>query len=144
MLGREAQSSFNELILDYPLNIAIPPSVQLELRQRGPMATRDGDVRVAPRFRCKGPAILQWLESPSGLPIQHPTSQVIVRNLSRTGFSVLVDRQWFPEQVANIQFFTAIATAKVVRARRLGSRCYDIGFRILTFRSLEFQDTPVQ
>ncbi len=137
MLGTKDEPNFNELIQGHPLTLAIPPQIQLELQQRGPISTCDEDVRVATRFRCKGPAVLEWVESPSGLPLQLPTSQVIVRNLSRTGFSVLADRQWFPEQIVKIYFSMAIVTAKVVRARRLGSRCYDIGFRMLSFRNLE-------
>ena len=137
MLGTKDEPNFNELIQGHPLTIAIPPQIQLELQQRGPISTCNEDVRVATRFRCKGPAVLEWVESPSGLPLQFPTSQVIVRNLSRTGFSVLADRQWFPEQIVKIYFSTAIVTAKVVRARRLGSRCYDIGFRIVHYKIQE-------
>ena len=137
MLGTKDEPNFNELIRGHPLTLAIPPQIQLELQQRGPISTCDEDVRVATRFRCRGPAILEWMESPSGLPLQFQTSQVIVRNLSRTGFSVLADRQWFPEQIVKIYFSTAIVTARVVRARRLGSRCYDIGFRMVSFRNLE-------
>jgi hypothetical protein len=57
--------------------------------------------------------------------------------LSRTGFSVLADRQWFPEQLVKIHLPSAIVLAKVVRARRLGSRCYDIGFRIVHYKIQE-------
>ena len=137
MLGTPNDQNFHELIQENPLKIAIPPQIQLELRERGPMSTRDDDVRVATRFRCKGPAVLEWVESPSGLPLVFATSQGIVRNLSRTGFSVLADRQWFPEQIARIYMPIAIIQAKVIRARRLGGRCYDIGFRILSFSRLE-------
>ncbi len=137
MLGAANEPDFNELIQLHPLSIAIPPQVQLELRERGPIPTCDDDVRVATRFRCKGPAILEWSESPLGLAIRFPTTQVVVRNLSRTGFSVLADRQWYPEQIAKVYLSTAILVAKVVRARRLGSRCYDIGFRIVAFRNLK-------
>lgn len=137
MLGATNEPNFNELIQSYSLTVAIPPQVQLELRERGPIPTCDDDVRVATRFRCKGPAILEWSESPIGLPIQFPTTQVVVRNLSRTGFSVLADRQWFPEQVAKIYLSTAIVTARVVRARRLGSRCYDIGCRIVAYQVID-------
>ena len=135
MLGTKDEPNFTELILGHPLTLAIPPQIQLELQQRGPISTCDDDVRIATRFRCKGPAVLEWVESPSGLPIRFPTTQVIVRNLSRTGFSVLADRQWYPEQIAKIYLSTAIVSAKVVRARRLGSRCYDIGFHVISFRN---------
>jgi hypothetical protein len=137
MLATKNEPNFDELINEYPLSLAIPPQVQLELRQRGPISTCDKDVRVAPRFRCKGPAVLEWIESPSGLPLQFPTTQVIVKNLSRTGLSVLADRQWFPEQVVKIHLPSAVVLAKVVRARRLGSRCFDIGFRIVNYRIQE-------
>lgn len=139
MLGTNNEPKFSELIHEHPLTLAIPPQIQIELRQRGPISTCDEEDRFAIRFRCKGPAVLEWVESPSGLPLLFPTTQVIVRNLSRTGFSVLTDRQWFPEQVAKIYFATVIVTAKAMRARRLSSRCYDIGFRIVAFRHL---DTP--
>lgn len=135
MLGRNDGPSFSQLIQDYPLTIAIPPQIQLELRERGAMPTRNDDVRVAARFRCRGPAVLEWVESPIALSRQFPTSQVVVRNLSRTGFSALMDRELFPEQIVRVYLSIATATATVVRARRLGSRCYDIGFRIKTYKS---------
>ena len=137
MLGANDESNFIDLIDQYPLGVKIPPQIQLELRERGPAATRSDDTRVATRFRCNGPAILEWLASPSGLPVQFPTAQVVVRNLSRTGFAVLTERQWFPEQVAKIILPTAIVKAKVIRARRLGRQCYDIGFRVASYTIME-------
>ena len=137
MLEHEHEPIFSDLMEEFPLTVTIPFQVKLDLRQRGVTATSNDDARVAARFRCNGPAILKWIKSPSGLPLQFPTTQVIVRNLSRTGFSVLADRQWYPEQCVKIYFSSAIATAKVIRAKRLGNRCYDIGFRIATFRNFE-------
>ncbi len=137
MLRTSDEPNYNELIEEHPLKLAIPPQIQLELRERGPISNCDEDVRVATRFRCNGPAVLEWLDSPSGLPIAFPTTQVLVRNLSRTGFSVLADRQWYPEQHVKIYLPTAIITAIVVRARRLGCRCYDLGFRVVTFNKSE-------
>ncbi len=137
MLEHENEPLFNDLMENFPLTVAVPVQVELDLRQRGELSTRNDEARVAARFRCRGPAILIWTKSPSGLPLQFPTTQVIVRNLSRTGFSVLADRQWYPEQCVKIYFSSAIATAKVIRAKGLGNRCYDIGFRIATFRNFE-------
>ena len=135
MLRSSDDPSFDQLIHEHPLTVTIPPQVQLELRERGPMSARSDDIRVVPRFRCRGPAILEWVESLSAMPRPFPASQVVVRNLSRTGFSVLMDRELFPEQMVRVYLSIATATATVVRARRLGSRCYDIGFRIKTYQS---------
>ena len=137
MLGPNIEQTFDQLMADYPLTIIVPPKIHLDLQKRGSISTCQDDVRVAPRFRCKGQAILEWVESPSGLQLQFPTTQGIVRNLSRTGFSVLADRQWFPEQMARIYLPIAIVKAKVVRARRLGSRCYDIGLRIVHYQQIK-------
>lgn len=129
------EPSFDQLIQEHPLTLTIPSQTQLELLERGPVPSRKDEVRVAPRFRCSGQAILEWVQSPIALPRLIPTSQVVVRNLSRRGFSALLNRELFPEQVFRVYLPIATATARVVRARRLGSRCYDIGFRIMTYES---------
>ena len=129
------EPSFDQLIQEHPLTLTIPPQTQLELHERGPVPSRKYEVRVAPRFRCRGQAVLAWVQSPIALPRPIPTSQVVVRNLSCRGFSVLLDRELFPEQVVRVYLPVATATARVVRARRLGSRCYEIGFRIMTYES---------
>lgn len=133
MLGSTTELTFEERLLGCPMTILVPPKVQLELQQRGAITTCNNDVRVAPRFRCRGPAVLEWVSSPNGLSLTFPTTQAIVRNLSKTGFSVLADRQWFPEQICKLYLPVAIVLAKVVRARRIGSRCFDIGLKIVQF-----------
>ena len=135
MLRSSDDPSFDQLIQAHPLTVAIPPQIRLELLERGPMSTHNNDIRVASRFRCRGPAILEWVESPIALQRPFPTSQVVIRNLSRTGFSALTDRELFPEEIVRVYLSIATATAIVVRARRLGTRCYDIGFRIKTYQS---------
>jgi hypothetical protein len=136
MLGPTTELSFEERLASCPMTMLIPPKIHLELQQRGTVNTCDNDVRAATRFRCNGPAVLEWVDSPYGISLTFPMTQAIIRNLSKTGFSVLADRQWFPEQTARLYLPIAIVQARVVRARRLGSRCYDIGLRIVNFRSL--------
>jgi len=137
MLDHQDRPFHSKLIGDYSQTIVLPPSIQSELSERGIVGTCDEEVRVVSRFRCNGPIVLEWIESPPGLPLRFPTTLAIIRNVSRTGFSVLVDRQWFPEQLALLHLPIATATAKVVRARRLGSRCYDIGFRMVLYKTME-------
>jgi hypothetical protein len=136
MFELKNKQSFEQLIAELPSTVLIPPRIQLELNQQGTTSTVQEDVRIAPRFRCKGAAIFEWVSSPAGLPISFPMTQVIVRNVSRTGFSILVDRQWFPEQIGRLCLPIAIVTCRVVRARRLGSRCFDIGVRISHYEKI--------
>ena len=131
-----SQLGFDERIAGTPSGMVLPPKIQLELNERGPAETTQEDVRITPRFKCKGPAVLEWVESPYGISGLFPTTQVIVRNLSRTGFSILADRQWFPEQLAILYLPVANVLTRVTRARRLGSRCFDIGLKILQFKNV--------
>ena len=121
---------------DLPETLLIPPQIQSDLNRSGVMPSSKDDVRIAPRYRCCGPGVLEWVDSPSGLMLQFPMTQVVVRNLSRTGFSVLADRQWFPEQTARLYLPIATVIATVVRARRLGSFCYDLGLRLVHYRQI--------
>ncbi|MEQ1825671.1 MAG: hypothetical protein ABL921_06975 [Pirellula sp.] len=134
MLRSDYERTFNQLIEEHPPTMLLPRHMQLELERRGTDQTHYVDVRIAPRFRCMGQAVIECVESPIALPLQFPMSQGIVRNVSRTGFSLLVDRQWFPEQIGRAYLPIAIAMVRVVRARRLGIRCYDIGLRVIQYQ----------
>jgi hypothetical protein len=134
MHGSNYEQTFIQLIQDYPMTVLVPRNVHLELERRGADQAHYEDVRMAPRFRCMGMGVIEWVESPVALPIKFPTTQAIVQNVSRTGFSVLVDRQWYPEQVARVFLPIAIATVRIVRTRRLGMRCYDMGLRVLNYQ----------
>jgi hypothetical protein len=134
MLRPDYERTFKQLISEYAPSILLPRSVHLDLNRRGMEQAQFDEVRFSPRFRCMGTTVIEWLESPIGMPLQFPTTQGVVRNVSRTGFSVLMDRQWFPEQVARLYFPIAIAKVRVIRARKLGLRCYDIGVNVFEYQ----------
>lgn len=136
MLRPDYERTFKKLMRDHPSTIIVPRHIQLDMERRGADQSAFDDVRVSPRFRCTGPTIVEWIESPVALPLQMPAMQGIIRNVSRTGFSVLVDRQWFPDQVCRLYLPIAVAQARVMRATRLGLRCYDIGMRVLSYQTM--------
>jgi hypothetical protein len=134
MSRSDYERTFQQLVAEHPPTMIVPRYIQLELEKRGSDQMMYDDVRVSPRFRCMGPTIVEWVESPVALPVVFATTQGIVRNVSRTGFSVLTDRQWFPEQLALLYLPIGTAKTKVIRAKRLGIRCYDIGMRVQSYR----------
>lgn len=67
------------------------------------------------------------------MPQPQPTRQVVVRDLSKTGVCILTSSEWYPEQFCRMQFAVGEMTARVMRARRLGHRCYEIGLRVIKF-----------
>lgn len=127
------KESFEERLKDVPADFVLPPRVREGLERKGlGIAIRD-ESREFPRFRTNGPAIFCWEKSPPAFSEPHPTRQVIVRDLSRTGVCILASTQWFPEEVGKLQFAIGDMTVKVMRIRRLGPRCYEIGARILEY-----------
>jgi hypothetical protein len=132
-MAETVKDSFEELLELYPIDFVIPQRVNEELQRKGIAATVRGDSREWPRFRTSGPAILSWLSSPVAVIKPQPTRQVIVRDLSKTGVGFLTSSEWYPEQVGKLEFAVGALTIKVMRSRRVGSRCYEIGARILKF-----------
>jgi hypothetical protein len=124
------KDSFEELLDLYPIDFVLPLRILEDLHRKGVAGTVHGDSRVAPRFRTNGPAILSWISSPRAMQQPQPTRQVIVRDLSKTGVGII---EWYPEQIGRLQFGMGEMTIRVMRSRRIGSRCYEIGARILKF-----------
>jgi len=127
------QESFEELLDLYPLDFVIPQKIRDELLRKGIAVSVHGDKRMAPRFRTNGSAIMSWISSPEAMPQPQPTRQVVVRDLSKTGVCILTSSEWYPEQVCRMQFAVGEMTARVMRARRLGQRCFEIGLRVIKF-----------
>lgn len=132
-MAEAVKEPFEEQLKLYPIDFAIPPRVREDLQRKGTGAAMHNDNRESPRFRTNGPAILTWISSPPAVDKSHPTSQVIVRDISKTGVGILTSTQWFPEQVGKLEFAVGEMTVKVMRSRRIGPRCFEVGARIIKF-----------
>jgi len=125
--------SFHELLERYPLDIVVPHAVRGELHRKGVAASVSDDVRNAPRFRTNGLGILSWISSPIPIETSHPIEQVIVRDLSKSGIGLLTCNEWYPDEVAKLRLEAGELTLRVVRARRIGTKCCEVGGKILSF-----------
>jgi hypothetical protein len=127
------EPTFKSLIAKYPLQFTIPETMEPELVLRGPMPSMQNDHRVSTRFRCNGHSIVECLESPKALKTEHFVGRAIIRNVSRSGISFLMNQQFYPEQVLRVYLPIAIAKVKVKRCRFVGNDCFDIGAKILEY-----------
>ncbi|MFO0014727.1 MAG: hypothetical protein ACK553_18480 [Planctomycetota bacterium] len=132
-MAKAAKESFEEKLREIPLDFIMPARVREELQRKGVGTAMHDDNRESPRFRTNGPAIFSWESSPPAFDHPHPTRQVIVRDLSRTGVGILTSTQWFPEESGKLEFAIGSMIVKVMRARRLGPRCFEIGARIIWY-----------
>ena len=140
-MAKIAKESFEEQLKHIPIDFVLPPRVREELQRKGLGSAIHDDHRDAPRFRTNGPAIFSWENSPPVFEHTHPTRQVIVRDLSRTGIGILTSSQWFPEEMGKLQFAIGEMVVKVMRARRLAPRCFEIGAKIV--RYTRYQDESI-
>ena len=137
-MAKTVKESFEEQLKQIPLDFILPPRVREDLQRKGIGAAMHDDNRESPRFRTNGPAIFTWDSSPAAINNPRVARQVIVRDLSKTGIGILTSCQWFPQEVGKLQFAIGDMVVKVMRARRLGPRCFEIGARII--RYTRYQD----
>lgn len=138
-MAKTAEESFEELLKLIPIDFVLPSRVREDLQRKGIGATIHDDIRESPRFRTNGPAILTWESSPAGIHIPRVAQQVIVRDLSKSGVGILTSCQWFPEEIGKLQFAIGDMVVKVMRVRRLGPRCFEVGGRILRYTRYDSQ-----
>jgi hypothetical protein len=132
-MAKTFKESFEEQLRQLPLDFILPPRVREDLQRKGIGTAMHDDNRDSPRFRTNGPSVLTWDSSPVGITNPKIARQVIVRDLSKTGIAILTSCQWFPEEVGKLQFAIGDMVVKVMRARRLGPRCFEIGARIIRY-----------
>ena len=135
MLEQSSSTEFDSLVSSLPMRILLPSHLEEALeRERGACETNPFENRTAVRFRCNGRAVMELKDSSSAYPSQDKRVIVIVRDLSRSGMGVISHQQWFPDQEVDILVENGVLTATVVRARRIASRCYEIGTKVTQFR----------
>ncbi len=128
-----AQATFEELLERFPIDFVIPQRICNDLQRRGVTPTVRCDNRLSTRFRTNGSAILSWVSSDEECHAPHPPRQVIVQDLSNTGIGFLTSAEWYPGQIGRLQLPIGEATIKIMRSRRIGSRCYEIGARLIEY-----------
>lgn len=139
-MAEALKEPFEELLKHHPIDFVVPDRVRAEMQRNGMANTVSGDCRGAPRFRTQGPAILSWIRSPEALQKPQATRQVIIRDISKNGVGLLTSTEWFPEQIARLQFAVGEMEIKIMRARRVGPGCFEVGARVLRFEKREDSD----
>lgn len=123
---------FESLIDSVPNRIQLTPQLEEALeKERGVTAPTHFECRRTARFRCHGSAfarLIPFLVELSDFDIE---SFVIVRDLSKTGVGIISHQQLYPEQVVILTLERTQLETKVVRARKLGPKCFEVGLTIL-------------
>lgn len=92
--------------------------------------------RAVGRIKVRTSIEMQFLHVPRLLQNIVPRNMTartvgLLKDLSRTGIAILYHEQLYPNETLKIQLWGKTIEFKVIRCRRLGDSCYEIGGTIL-------------
>ena len=131
MLEIDYSTQLGELIKATDWDIELPMEWSDYFDQRGEVASYSDDERHNQRLKIRTHGIL-WFEGP--LPFcPRPTSPlgIYTRDFSRHGTGFLSPFEIYPEEKVRIALPTFWVQLHVVRARRITSKCYEIGSTLI-------------
>ena len=131
MLENDYSSRFGELIESVVWDIELPRDWSDYFDQQGEMQSFKGDVRTNKRMMIRTYGIM-WFEKT--LPFRNrPTKPmgVYTRDFSRLGVGLLTPFELFPEEQIRVALPAFWVQLTVVRARRITSKCYEIGTELI-------------
>ena len=131
MLENDYSSRFSELIDSIAWDIELPRDWADYFDQRGEATSFKGDVRNNKRMKIRTYGVM-WFDLP--LPFHPRTTDpigVYSRDFSRQGVGILTPFEIFPEEHVRIALPAFWVEVKVVRARRITSKCYEIGTELI-------------
>ncbi|MGB7325579.1 MAG: PilZ domain-containing protein [Rubripirellula sp.] len=131
MLEIDYPTQFGELIQSTDCDIELPVEWTDFFEERGEVAAFIEDARNNRRLRIRTHGLM-WFERT--LPFCKRSTDPVVcytRDFSRIGAGILVPFQIFPEEKLRLVLPTFWVQLHVVRARRITSKCYEIGTQLM-------------
>jgi hypothetical protein len=123
------------------LGVMLPEDLKDFFRETGYAPSTPAESRCNARLRVRSVGEMHLLTTPTALRALTASrtlqsGKILVKDLSRSGIAILYHEQLFPEEKIRICFQGRQFEAVVVRCRRLGEKCYEIGGRILSLASI--------
>lgn len=131
MLDFDYPTQFGELIQTVGWDIELPIEWRDYFEERGEIPAYDEDDRHNMRLKIRTHGAM-WFEE--GVPFRPRKSDpvgVYTRDFSRTGTGFLSAMELYPDETVRIALPTFWVQLKVVRVRRITSKCYEIGASLL-------------
>jgi hypothetical protein len=123
------------------LEVILPGNLKAFFYESGYLPTTAEEARTNARLRVRSIGDILMKHVPGRLRGElkerdKRAGKVLIKDLSRTGIGVLYHLQVFPEEQFQLRFQGRLINAVVVRCRRLGEKCYEIGGRIVSLETL--------
>lgn len=131
MLGEHYPNFLAKLIDRAVWSITLPETHRNFFKERGQAMSVAAEQRNAGRMRVRTRGIMIYEESLPAIPRPRKCIGIYTGDFSHNGIGFLSPHQLFPEESVRILFPTFWMEVHVVRARRLGQRCFEIGATLL-------------
>lgn len=117
-----------------PLRVRLPQEMQTFFCESGYLPTTSQEFRGNARLRVRSKAVLSVT---SVLPVLRESKlakfvpgEILIKDLSRSGIGFLYHRELYPTQRIKVHFQGRVIESTIVRCRRVGELCYEIGGRV--------------
>jgi len=115
------------LIQNLDWRIQLPPDWDKFFKEAGICTSVAGDERSNVRMRIRTHAALHYETALPSVPRGAETVGVYIGDFSRRGCGLISPVQMYPEEIVRVVLATFWIRLKVVRARRIGPSCYEVG-----------------
>jgi len=131
MLEFNYSEQLDSLIQRLDWRIELPPDWVKFFEESGTSASVAGDKRNNSRMCIRTLAVSHYETTLPSIPRAAETLGVYIRDFSRRGCGLISPVQMYPEEIVRIVLATFWIRLKVVRARRVGPACYEIGGELI-------------
>lgn len=119
-----------------PLQVQLPPSLSGFFTESGYTPTTFAEHRTNARLRVRSEAVLTSLYAPPFVKRAGQALRILVKDMSRSGIGILTPHQLWPTERFGVELYSRWIEAEVVRCRKLGDKCFEVGARIRSVSTL--------
>lgn len=131
MLDADYSSRFDQVVAGVKYEIVLPDEWKSFFRIKGASPSCLNDQRSAGRHRVRTRGVLYFESGPAFCRRSPEPLGIYTNDFSRQGIGIIAPLQIMPEEVVRLLVVTFWARVRVVRTRRLGPHCYDVGCELI-------------
>ncbi len=131
MLEIDYPTRFGELIASRECEIELPSEWTGYFDERGEITAYLSDERSNSRLKIRTEGLMWFEHTLPFRPREALMTRVYTKDFSRCGLGFLTPFELYPEECVRIVLSTFWLDVQVVRARRITSKCYEIGTKLL-------------
>jgi PilZ domain len=137
MLGIDHSKRLESLIDRLDWSIELPPDWSNYFAESGESNVLPNDERQSRRIKVRTLSVLHVEHAIPSLPRPSVPLGVYTHDFSRRGCGFISPVQLLPEEVVRLLLPTLWMRLRIVRARRVGPRCYEIGAELIEQHALD-------